>query len=101
MNYSIEILPAARREWKKLDPQIKRQAVRKLESLRSDPRVPSARLAGMPDCYKVKLRSKGYRIVYRVIDDRMVISVVAAAKRDSSKQDVYAAAAQRLASGGG
>ena len=33
MSYSIELLPSARREWKKLDRDIKQQAVRKLERL--------------------------------------------------------------------
>ena len=96
MSYSIEIFPSALREWKKLDPDIRRQVVRKLESLREQPRVPAARLSGMPDCYKIKLRNKGYRIVYQVIDSRLVIVVIAAAKRDSGKRDVYDTAMQRL-----
>ncbi len=96
MSYSIEIYPAARREWKKLDRDIKQQAVRKLEQLKENPRVPAARLSGLPDCYKIKLRSKGYRIIYRVVDERLVIVVVAAAKRDAGKKDVYALAANRL-----
>jgi mRNA interferase RelE/StbE len=97
MIYSIEILPSAQREWKKLDPEIKRQAVRKLESLVAEPRVPSAKLAGMPDCYKIKLRSKGFRIVYQLIDRRLVILAIAAAKRDARKKDVYDAAMRRVA----
>lgn len=96
MSYSIEILPSARREWKKLDRDIKQQAVRKLERLLENPRVPSARLSGMADCYKIKLRSKGYRIVYQVVDSRLVIVIVAAAKRDGGKDDVYSIAALRL-----
>lgn len=96
MSYSFEIFPSARREWKKLDRDIKQQAVRKLDQLRKNPRVPSARLSGMDDCYKIKLRSKGYRIIYRVVDDRLVIVIVAAAKRDAGKRDVYSTAAERL-----
>ena len=96
MTYSIEILPSARGEWKKLDPDIKRQAVRKLEQLLENPRVPAARLSEMPDCYRIKLRSKGYRIIYRVLDDRLVILIVAAGKRDSRKDDIYSVALKRL-----
>jgi mRNA interferase RelE/StbE len=96
MSYSIEVLPSARREWKKLDRDIKRQAVRKLEQLRGNPRIPSARLFDLPNCYKIKLRGKGYRIVYQVVDDRLVIVIVAAAKRDDGKDDVYSTAARRL-----
>lgn len=96
MSYSIEILPSARREWKKLDHDIKRQVVRKLEQLRENPRVSSSRLAGLSDCYKIKLRSKGYRVIYQVVDDRLVIVVIAAGKRDDGKDDVYSMAALRL-----
>jgi len=96
MIYAIEILPSARREWKKLDREIKQQALRRLERLRENPRIESARLSGMPDCYKVKLRSKGYRIIYRIIDQRMQILIIAAGKRDAGKPDVYTTAAARL-----
>jgi mRNA interferase RelE/StbE len=96
VTYSIEILPSARREWEKLAPDIKRQAVRKLETLLDQPRVAAARLRGFDDSYKIKLRSAGYRIIYRVIDARMVIVIVAAGKRDSTKADVYTTAMNRL-----
>jgi mRNA interferase RelE/StbE len=99
MSYSIEILPSARREWKKLDGEVKQQAVRKLERLLENPRVASARLSGMPDCYKVKLRSKGYRIIYRVVDERLQILIIAAGRRDAGKADVYTIAAARLKRG--
>ncbi|MEY2943547.1 MAG: hypothetical protein RLY97_1561 [Pseudomonadota bacterium] len=96
MIYAIEILPSARREWKKLGPDIKRQAVRKLEHLCVNPRVTSAQLSDMPDCYKIKLRSVGYRIIYQVVDDRLVIVIVAAGKRDAGKNDIYDVAKQRV-----
>ena len=96
MTFSIEIHPDARREWKKLDPDIKLQATRKLGSLMENPRVPASQLRGMPDCYKVKLHSAGYRIIYQVIDSRLVILIVAAGKRDAGKADVYDTAEGRL-----
>ena len=39
------------------------------------PRVPAARLHNLPDCYKIKLRSAGYRLVYQV-DDKIVLVTV-------------------------
>lgn len=96
MSYAIEILPSARREWKKLDPDIKQQALRKLAALADDPHIPAARLHGWKNCYKIKLRSKGYRIIYHVVDDRLVIIIVAAQKRDAGKNDVYHAAETRI-----
>jgi mRNA interferase RelE/StbE len=47
----------------------------------------------MPDCYKIKLKSSGYRRVYEVIDERVVVSVVAVGKCERS--DVYENAKKR------
>ncbi len=48
----------------------------------------------MPDCYKIKLRSAGYRLIYRVDDDVVFVTVIAVGKRD--KQKVYEAAQAHL-----
>jgi mRNA interferase RelE/StbE len=39
-----------------------------LERRLQEPRVPSARLRDLPGCYKIKLRTVGYRLVYQVLD---------------------------------
>lgn len=57
------------------------------------PRVPSAALSGMADCYKIKLRQAGYRLIYRVDDDVVTVSVIAVGKRD--KLAAYTTAGQR------
>lgn len=49
---------------------------------------------GMPDCYKIKLRGAGYRLVYQVQDDRVVVFVVAVGKRE--REEVYLEAMSRL-----
>jgi mRNA interferase RelE/StbE len=48
----------------------------------------------MPDCYKIKLRQAGYRLVYRVDDDIVFVTVIAVGKRD--KNLVYDTAMTRL-----
>ena len=58
------------------------------------PRVESTRLSGMQDCYKIKLRSIGYRLVYQVRDEELVVSVVAVGKRE--KNALYKAASKRI-----
>ena len=58
------------------------------------PRVESARLNGMRDCYKIKLRSAGYRLVYQVRDKDLVVAVVAVGKRE--RNPVYQAAVKRI-----
>jgi len=47
----------------------------------------------MPDCYKIKLKASGYRLVYQVIEERVVVSVVAVGKRE--RGDVYESAKRR------
>jgi mRNA interferase RelE/StbE len=37
----------------------------------------------MPDWYKIKRRNAGYRLVYQVDDDRIVVIVVAVGKREN------------------
>ena len=58
-----------------------------------DPHVPSDRLMGTKNRYKIKLRSSGYRLVYSVIDDRLIVQVVAIGKRE--RNSVYKNAANR------
>ena len=48
----------------------------------------------MKDCYKIKLRSAGYRLIYQVRDLEILVSVVAVGKRD--RNQVYNIAAKRL-----
>ncbi|AZD26961.1 mRNA interferase RelE [Pseudomonas chlororaphis] len=47
----------------------------------------------MADCYKIKLKASGYRLVYQVIEDQVVVSVVAVGKRERSA--VYERARKR------
>lgn len=91
--YSLEFLPSALKEWKKLGASVREQFRKKLGERLNDPHVPSARLSGMPNCYKIKLRAAGYRLVYRVEDDRLVVIVVAVGRRDRNL--VYKIAAGR------
>ena len=48
----------------------------------------------MPDCYKIKLRESGHRLVYRVDSGELVIVVLAAGKRERS--EVYEIAGKRF-----
>lgn len=92
--YRLTFLRDAQREWEKLGANIQKQLKSKLRERLADPRIPSAALRGMPDCYKIKLRSAGYRLVYRVFDDRIVVQVVAVGKRE--RNQVYKIAAGRV-----
>jgi len=76
---------SAAREWKKLDGDLRTQFARKLTERLENPRVPRDALHGMKDCYKIKLRSKGYRLVYRVEDEVITARVIAVGKRESDE----------------
>ncbi len=82
MTYKLEFLPSARREWDKLGHTLREQFKQKLAERLEVPRIPSDLLHGMSDCYKIKLKASGYRLVYQVVDERVVVSVVAVGKRD-------------------
>jgi mRNA interferase RelE/StbE len=47
-------------------------------------RIESARLHGLPDCDKIKLRSQGYRLVYQVQDNVVTVCVITIGKREKS-----------------
>ncbi|CAH2032092.1 type II toxin-antitoxin system RelE family toxin [Trichlorobacter ammonificans] len=84
MSYSLEFKESALKEWRKLDSSIREQFKKRLEERLENPRVESARLSGMPDCYKIKLRSSSFRLVYQVFDNRLVVTVVALSKRENN-----------------
>ena len=96
-SYRLQFLPAAKAEWDKLDGSIRQQFAKVLLRRLDEPRVPAAALTAMPDCYKIKLRSTGFRLVYRVHDDVLVLLTIAVGKRDRSA--VYDTAKLRLALG--
>ncbi len=92
--YRLEFLPVALKEWRKLGATVRNQFAKKLHERLTTPRVPAARLSDFPDCYKIKLRKSGYRLVYRVDDGRIVIIVIAVGRRE--RNEAYESAARRL-----
>jgi mRNA interferase RelE/StbE len=93
MSYKLDFHPDALAEWRKLDATVSEQFKKKLAERLQSPRVPSAKLAGHKDRYKIKLRSIGYRLVYEVRDAVLVVIVVAVGKRE--RNAVYRAAVNR------
>ena len=94
MTYSLRFKEEAKKEWDRLDPVIREHFAKKLLQRRERPRVNSAQLSGMPNYYKIKLRSAGYRLVYEVRDHEVVILVIAVGKRERSA--AYKIATRRL-----
>jgi mRNA interferase RelE/StbE len=96
MSYSLEFKIDALKEWKKLDNSVREQFKRKLEKVLINPCIQASRLSGfgVSECYKIKLKQSGYRLVYEVVNDKLTVIVVGVGKRDKNK--VYNVAKTRL-----
>lgn len=93
MSFELAFLEEALAEWQRLDGAIRTQLKKKLAERLLSPRMPAAKLSGHPDLYKIKLRSVGYRLIYEVRDQQLLIVVIAVGKRDRNM--VYRAADER------
>ena len=94
MTFKLVFKHAAKKEWDSLDSTIRAIFANKLKERIVEPRVESSRLNGMKDCYKIKLRRQGYRLVYQVREDELIVSVVAVGKRE--RNQVYKMAIKRV-----
>lgn len=94
MIYTVKFREDALKEWNKLDKAIQQQFAKRLKKCCENPHIPSAKLRGIKDCYKIKLRASGFRLVYQVIDNQLIIAIVAVGKRERS--DVYTLASERM-----
>jgi mRNA interferase RelE/StbE len=94
--YKLQFVPSAWAEWQALDGSVK-ETLRKLLKKRLDnPHGPGGQLHGsLAGHYKIKLRKQGYRLVYGVQDDVLIVMVMAVDKREDSA--VYESATARLA----
>lgn len=96
MTYSLEFDRRALKEWNKLGETLRQQFKKKLMEILENPRIEANRLRQLPDCYKLKLRSAGYRLIYQVIDHEVVVFVVAIGKRE--REAAYQDAQERISS---
>lgn len=93
MIFELGFLDEALKEWGKLDSTVREQFKAKLAQRLLNPRVASAQLSGHTDRFKIKLRSAGFRLVYEVRDQQLIVVVVAVGKRE--RNAVYKLAAKR------
>ena len=94
MIYKLEFDERALKEWRQLDGGIRTQLKKKLEKVVENPRIEKNQLRTLENCYKIKLRQSGYRLIYQVQDARVVVFVVAIGKRD--KEQAYHDATHRI-----
>jgi mRNA interferase RelE/StbE len=85
--YRIYVAEAAQKELKKLGQDAAQAIVAQIEKkLGDDPRAYGRPLTGKLSGY-FRLRVTGYRVVYRVIDEKVWVIVRAAGKRDAGNVD--------------
>ena len=94
MPYKLEFDPRAFKEWEKLDNTVKTQFKKKLANVLENPEILTNRLSDLPNCYKIKLRESGYRLVYQVQKEKISVLVIAIGKRE--KQQAYHDAKNRI-----
>jgi mRNA interferase RelE/StbE len=93
MAYSLAFKEDALKEWHALDNSLREQFKKNLEERLTNPHIPASKLSGQKSRYKIKLRNRGYRLVYEVRDAEVIVVVVAIGKRE--RNAVYKAAAKR------
>jgi mRNA interferase RelE/StbE len=93
--YRLQFVPSAWVEWQSLDGSVKEPLRTLLKKRLDNPHVPGGELHGaLTGYYKIKLRKQGYRLVYGVEDDILIVMVMAVDKREDA--NVYESAMVRI-----
>ena len=94
LTYKLEFKKSALKEWQKLGATLQQQFKKKLIERLDHPHVLASKLSGADSLYKIKLRQSGYRLVYEVQDDVVIVTVLAVGKRE--RNEVYKNAIKRV-----
>jgi mRNA interferase RelE/StbE len=93
--YKLKFERKAEKAFAKLGEPIKTQFKEKLKKVLQNPHIEANKLHGsLSGCYKIKLRQSGYRLVYKVEDQELIVLVLAVGKRD--RKDAYLKATKML-----
>ena len=83
MTYELNFTPSAKKEWDKLDNSVKQMFKKALAKRLINPIVPISKLRDLPiDCYKIKLRTIGYRLIYTIENNKLILLVLTINRRD-------------------
>src|SRR3970040_2214309 len=81
--YAVELAESARRDLKKVSPQVKEEILAAIEELADEPRPVGCRKVRGADAYRIRVGA--YRVIYQVFDVRLVVMVV----RVGHRREVY------------
>ena len=75
-------LPSAKKAWLKLDPSVRNKLEKTLEKRLHNPFIDSAALSGdLAGCYKIKSKSSGIRLIYKVTESSLILLVISEGKQ--------------------
>ena len=96
MTCKLKFLPSADKDWKKLDNSVKIPLLTALKKRLENPIIPKDRLHGIKgkECYKIKLRSFGIRLVYSIEHKIITLVVISVGKRENN--EVYDSLHEKL-----
>jgi mRNA interferase RelE/StbE len=97
-SYKIELTKSAAEDFKKLDGSIKMLVAKQLKALEKNPfkgeMLGNKAGIDLTGYYKLYVHKKQVRIVYQVINDKLVVLIVGIGKRDNL--EVYADVLNKL-----
>jgi mRNA interferase RelE/StbE len=99
MNFEVQFIPEAVGDYTSLDGSIKKQVNGKIDKLKEDPFLGEAlgnkNNIDLTGYYKIYAAKKAYRIVYRIIKDKIeIIEIWGRGKRD--KMEIYKIIGKRI-----
>ncbi len=98
MRYKVLLTPDAAGDFRALEGSVKKPVARQLKKLEEAPHLgqPLSNMNGfdLTGYYKMYAVKKSIRIVYRIIEDEVIVEVVGLGKR--ADFEVYAEVARRL-----
>jgi mRNA interferase RelE/StbE len=99
MSFEIQFIPEAVEDYTSLDGSIKKQVNEKIDKLKENPflgeTLGNKNNIDLTGYYKIYIAKKTYRIVYRIIKDKIeLIEIWGIGKRD--KMEIYKIIGQRI-----
>lgn len=79
-NYKITFKRSVKKDLRRIATQDIPAILERIDSLAGDPRPPGCKKLSSKEVYRC--RQGGYRIIYEIFDDRLVVLVVAVANRE-------------------
>ncbi len=103
MNWTIEFLPEAKDDLKKLDPSVQKIVLKGIQKISKNPLPVSQGGYGKPlgnkagsdltNLLKIKFRDSGIRVVYKIVQDGNVMKIIIVSTRTDAQ--VYKEAGKR------